>query len=78
MNWIYQGKEMSSVEDFPPLTFGFIYRIVHIPSGKTYIGKKVLQHTRKAKLTKKDLAIYEGQPLIVTGNVYYSINKTKG
>ena len=53
---------MSSVEDFPPLTFGFIYRIVHIPSGKTYIGKKVLQHTRKAKLTKKDLVLYEGQP----------------
>jgi len=62
MNWIYQGKEMSSVEDFPPLTFGFIYRIVHIPSDKTYIGKKVLQHTRKTKLTKKDLALYEGQP----------------
>jgi hypothetical protein len=62
MNWIYQGKEMSSVEDFPPLTFGFIYRIVHIPSDKIYIGKKVLQHTRKAKLTKKDLALYEGQP----------------
>ena len=60
MNWYYKGEEISSIEDFPPSTFGFIYRIVHTPSGKAYIGKKVLQFTRKAKLTKKDLALYEG------------------
>jgi hypothetical protein len=60
MNWYYKGEEMSSIEDFPPSTFGFTYRIIHIPSGKAYIGKKVLQFTRKAKLTKKDLALYEG------------------
>ena len=51
---------MSSLEDFPPSTFGFTYRVTHIPSGKMYIGKKVLKFTRKAKLTKKDLAMYEG------------------
>ena len=39
---------------------GFIYRVVHIPSGKAYIGKKVLQHTRKVRLTKKELAEYAG------------------
>ena len=60
MNWYYKGEEISSIEDFPPSTFGFTYRIVHTPSGKAYIGKKVLQFTRKAKLTKKDLALYEG------------------
>ena len=60
MNWLYKGEEMSSIEDFPTSTFGFTYRIIHIPSGKAYIGKKVLQFTRKAKLTKKDLALYEG------------------
>jgi hypothetical protein len=60
MNWLYKGEEMSSIEDFPTSTFGFTYRIVHTPSGKAYIGKKVLQFTRKAKLTKKDLALYEG------------------
>jgi len=60
--WTYKNEEMSSLEDFPGNTFGFVYRVVHIPTGKTYIGKKVLQFTRKAKLTKKDLALYEGQP----------------
>ena len=52
---------MTSVEDFPPLTFGFVYRVIHEPTGKIYIGKKVLQFNRKAKLTKRDLALYEGQ-----------------
>ena len=60
MNWLYQGEVMTSVEDFPPSTFGFTYRVTHIPSGKMYIGKKVLKFTRKAKLGKKDLALYEG------------------
>tara|TARA_R100000908_G_C3749248_1_gene144068 strand:+ start:943 stop:1389 length:447 start_codon:yes stop_codon:yes gene_type:complete len=61
MNWYYKGEEVTSVEDFPPSTFGFVYRVTHEPSGKMYIGKKVLQFTRKAKLTKKDLALYEGE-----------------
>lgn len=60
MNWLYKGEEMTSIEDFSPSTFGFVYRVIHIPSGKAYIGKKVLKFTRKAKLTKKDLALYEG------------------
>ena len=61
MNWLYKGEEMTSLEDFPPSTFGFIYRVTHIPSGKAYIGKKFVKFTRKAKLTKKDLALYEGE-----------------
>jgi len=61
MNWYYQGEAMTSVEDFPPSTFGFVYRVIHEPTGKIYIGKKVLQFNRKAKLTKRDLALYEGQ-----------------
>jgi len=61
MDWYYKGEAMTSVEDFPPLTFGFVYRVTHEPSGKIYIGKKVLQFTRKAKLTKRDLALYEGE-----------------
>lgn len=60
MNWLYKGEEMTSLEGFPPSTFGFVYRITHIPSGKAYIGKKFVKFTRKAKLTKKDLALYEG------------------
>ena len=60
MNWLYKGEEMTSLESFPPSTFGFIYRVIHIPSGKAYIGKKYVKFTRKAKLTKKDLALFEG------------------
>jgi len=58
--WYYKGEEMSSTEDFPPNTFGFVYRVIHEPSGKIYLGKKVLQFNRRAKLTKKDLALFEG------------------
>ena len=58
--WLYQNKEIFSLEDLPQ-TFGFVYRVIHEPTGKIYIGKKVLQFTRKAKLTKKDLAVYEGE-----------------
>ena len=60
-NWYYKGEVMTSVEEFPPSTFGFVYRVIHEPTGKIYIGKKVLQFNRKAKLTKRDLALYEGQ-----------------
>jgi hypothetical protein len=60
MDWLYKGEAMTSVEDFPPSTFGFVYRVIHEPTGKIYIGKKVLQFNRKTKLTKRDLALYEG------------------
>ena len=62
MNWKYNGNEITDVSQLPSNTHGFIYKITHIPSGKAYIGKKVLQFHRKVKLTKKDLLIYEGQP----------------
>ena len=60
MNWIYKNEEMTGVSDFPDETYGFVYRIVHTPTGKAYIGKKILQNTTKVKLTKKELAEYEG------------------
>ena len=60
MNWIYKNEEVTGVSDFPDETYGFVYRIVHTPTGKAYIGKKILQNTTKVKLTKKELAEYEG------------------
>ena len=60
MNWTYNKKEIEDLTDFPKPTFGFVYKITHVPTGKSYIGKKVLYHNRKIKLTKKDLALYEG------------------
>tara|TARA_R110001592_G_scaffold3803_1_gene21709 strand:- start:4301 stop:4750 length:450 start_codon:yes stop_codon:yes gene_type:complete len=60
MSWNYKhGEIINESSQFPLNTFGFVYKVTHIPSGKSYIGKKVLIHNRKIKLTKKDLALYE-------------------
>ena len=60
MNWIYKNQEISDISQFPKNTFGFVYKITHLPSKKSYIGKKFLYHQRKVKLGKKELAQYEG------------------
>lgn len=44
--WFYQDKVIESIEDMPKGTFGFIYEVQHIPTGRRYIGKKVLQFNR--------------------------------
>ena len=56
MSWTYQGETIKDISDFPPNSFGFVYIIKHIPSGKSYIGKKVLYFSKKVKLGKKELA----------------------
>lgn len=44
--WLYQGKEIKDINDIPENSFGFIYEIEHLPTGRKYIGKKVLQFNR--------------------------------
>ena len=58
--WLYQNQVINTIEDFPENTFGFIYKVTHIPTGKSYIGKKSLYHNIKKKLTKKELAEQSG------------------
>jgi hypothetical protein len=58
--WLYKEQVINSIEDFPQETFGFIYIVTHKPSGKSYIGKKVLYHNVKKTLTKKELAEQTG------------------
>jgi len=53
--WTYNQKEIKELSDFPEDTYGFIYKITHIPSGKKYIGKKVLFFERNVALSKKQL-----------------------
>ncbi len=60
-NWLYKDKRMESLDDFPEGTYGFIYITIHEPSGKSYLGKKVLYHNVKKKLTKKELAEQTGR-----------------
>ena len=59
--WLYKNKEILSLEDLPQDTYGFIYIVTHLPSGKSYIGKKSLFHNVKKKLTKKQLAEQTGR-----------------
>ena len=58
--WLFNDVEISSIEDMPTGTYGFIYIVTHKPSGISYIGKKVLYHNVKKKLTKKELAEQTG------------------
>ena len=58
--WLYNEKVIEKIEDFPQDTFGFIYIVTYRPTGKSYIGKKVLYHNVKKKLTKKELAEQTG------------------
>ena len=44
--WLYKNKEVNSIEDMPDGTFGFIYEVLHKPTGRKYLGKKVLQFNR--------------------------------
>lgn len=53
--WIYKQKEVKETNDFPEGSYGFIYKVTHIPSGKKYIGKKVLFFERNVHLSKKQL-----------------------
>ena len=59
--WKYNGEEIKEISQFPHNTFGFVYRILNKKTGKAYIGKKVLYHNIKKKLTKNELAEIEGQ-----------------
>ena len=60
MSWTYKGNEMVDITQFPENTFGFVYINTHKPTGKSYIGKKVLFHNQKKKLGKKELAALTG------------------
>ena len=60
MNWIYKNNSIEDIIQFPNNTFGFVYMTTHKPTGKSYIGKKVLFHNQKKKLGKKELAALTG------------------
>jgi len=55
--WYYQNNIIDSISQMPKDVFGFIYKIINIDTGRFYIGKKQLQHTKNVKLGKKEKAI---------------------
>jgi ubiquinone biosynthesis protein Coq4 len=60
MNWIYKTIPMEDITQFPDNTFGFVYMTTHKPTGKSYIGKKVLFHNKKQKIGKRELEKLQG------------------
>lgn len=55
--WLYRTKEVRELGDMPENTFGFIYEVTHIESGKKYLGRKQLLSVQKKALGKKELAL---------------------
>ena len=53
--WTYKGQIITSIDDMPEGTYGFIYRVIHKPSDRKYIGKKVLFFERNKRLGKRAL-----------------------
>mgnify|MGYP002507778523 CR=1 FL=1 len=54
--WLYQNKEIKELTDMPEGSFGFIYEVTHLPSGKKYLGRKQLISVTTKALGKKELA----------------------
>jgi len=55
--WKYEGIEVAELIDMPESTFGFIYEVTHIPTGKKYLGRKQLISVQKKALGKKELIL---------------------
>jgi len=54
--WFFKDKIIKDVKDFgDKKPYGFIYEVTHIPSGKKYLGKKVLYFEQNKRLGKKAL-----------------------
>lgn len=53
-SWWYGGKIVTDISDMPTGTYGFIYQTTHTPTGRKYIGKKVLFFERNLKIGKKE------------------------
>jgi hypothetical protein len=57
--WLYKGKEITDVSQFPDKAVGFVYMITNTTNGRIYIGKKSLQNRLTKKLTKKEISEWE-------------------
>lgn len=56
MNWTYDNREMTSLNDFPTDCVGFIYKITNTINGRIYVGKKILLNSRRTAISKKEKA----------------------
>ena len=56
ITWNYESQPIENISDMPVNTYGFIYEVEHIPSGRRYLGKKVLYFERNKRLGIRALA----------------------
>jgi len=54
--WLYKNEQIEELTDMPEHTFGFIYEVTHIESGRKYLGRKQLISVQKKALGKRELA----------------------
>ncbi len=54
--WRYKDNVISDISHIPEGTFGFVYEVVYLPSGKRYIGRKQLISVTTKSLGKKELS----------------------
>jgi hypothetical protein len=52
--WMYQGKAFQLPTDADPKNIqGFVYKITHVPTGKSYIGKKFFWSSKSKQVKGK-------------------------
>ena len=56
ITWTYESQPIENISDMPVNTYGFVYEVEHIPSGRRYLGKKVLYFERNKRLGIRALA----------------------
>jgi spermidine/putrescine-binding protein len=54
--WKYKDGIISDISEIPYGAFGFVYEVLHTPSGKKYVGRKQLISVTTKALGKKELA----------------------
>lgn len=60
-SWVYEGKEITCIEDFPSNVIGFIYKLTDTITNKYYFGRKILQFSKKRKIGKKEKLLMKGK-----------------
>ena len=55
-NWLYEGKELTQLKDFPEDAVGFVYKVTNNKTGKFYVGKKILRNVLTKTLTKREIS----------------------
>lgn len=60
-NWLYDGEEIKSVDNFPENCHGFVYLIENKKNNHFYVGKKILFNNIKRKIGKKETKLIIGK-----------------